>query len=327
MKTLSLACLSLVLLSNCQHTSEQNQLLSIDFSIADSVRLFAEGIISTQYNVRDFALSPDGDELFYTAQDRRTGFSIVLTSRKENNQWTQPEVASFSGNYPDLEPAFSPDGKRLYFASNRPKKDGDEAADADIWFVDKENGLWGEPINPGYPINTDKNEFYPSVTRDGSIYFTAIRENGVGREDIFVSRMVDGQFQEAVALDTTINSKLDEFNAFVSPDEDYIIFTSWGRKDDTGRGDMYISFKDSEGNWMPAKNLGAKINTKHTEYCPFVSFDQKYFFFTSDRYDGERFNKKALNKDTFEQLSDIPLNGSTNIFLMDFSEVLEMREF
>jgi Tol biopolymer transport system component len=327
MKTLLLACLSLVLLSNCQHTSEQNQLPSIDFSIADSVRLFAEGIISTQYNVRDFALSPDGDELFYTAQDRRTGFSIILTSRKESNQWTQPEVASFSGNYPDLEPAFSPDGKRLYFASNRPKKDGDEAADADIWFVDKENGLWGEPINPGYPINTDKNEFYPSVTRDGSIYFTATRENGVGREDIFASRMVDGQFQEAVALDTTINSKLDEFNAFVSPDEDYIIFTSWGRKDDTGRGDMYISFKDSEGNWMPAKNLGAKINTKHTEYCPFVSFDQKYFFFTSDRYDGERFNKKALNKDTFEQLSDIPLNGSTNIYLMNFSEVLEMREF
>lgn len=327
MKTLLLACLSLVLLSNCQHTSEQNQLLSIDFSIADSARLFAEGIISTQYNVRDFALSPDGDELFYTAQDRRTGFSIILTSRKESYQWTQPEVASFSGNYPDLEPAFSPDGKRLYFASNRPKKDGDEAADVDIWFVDKENGLWGEPINPGYPINTNKNEFYPSVTRDGSIYFTATRENGVGREDIFVSRMMDGQFQEAVALDTTINSKLDEFNAFVSPDEDYIIFTSWGRKDDTGRGDMYISFKDREGNWMPAKNLGAKINTKHTEYCPFVSFDQKYFFFTSDRYDGERFNKKALNKDTFEQLSDIPLNGSTNIYLMDFSELLEMRGF
>jgi WD40-like Beta Propeller Repeat len=88
---------------------------------------------------------------------------------------------------------------------------------------------------------------------------------------------------ESVALDTGVNSALYEFNAFVSPDEQFILFTAFGRKDDKGRGDIYVSTKNEKGNWLPAKNLEV-INSEKLDYCPIVSFDNKTLFFTSERH-------------------------------------------
>jgi Tol biopolymer transport system component len=314
-----------VVIAACTSRAQDSEWVELTFPAADSVALFAEGIISTGYFQRDFALSPSGDELFYSVQHPRTGFAVLLSSKKIKDKWSLPEIASFSGNYTNFEPAFSPDGKRLYFSSNRPKEEGAESKDFDIWFVEKINDSWGTPQNVGSPVNSDKNEFYPSVAANGNIYFTADRPGAVGREDIFVSRFENGQYTEPVALDTAINSPLYEFNAFVSPDEDFLIFSSFGRKDDMGRGDLYISFKDSTGNWMPAMNLGDKINSKYLDYCPFVSADKKLFFFTSDRMDSEIFSNKNLNFEKFKALADGALNGSGNIYIVDFSELLKLR--
>ena len=86
-----------------------------------SPALFAPGIVSDQYGNRDMAISPNGDELFYTIQYRGGfAFSVIMHSKKVNNKWSSPEVAFFSGQYNDEEPAFSPDGTKLYFSSNRP---------------------------------------------------------------------------------------------------------------------------------------------------------------------------------------------------------------
>src|SRR5205823_2129770 len=69
--------------------------------------LFAPDIISNEFGNRDMAISPNGDELFYTIQYGRGLISVVMHSKKNNGKWSTPEVASFSGIYNDLEPAFS----------------------------------------------------------------------------------------------------------------------------------------------------------------------------------------------------------------------------
>lgn len=306
-----------------QYSAEETSV--IQFPSSDSVVLFAEGVISLAYHERDFTLSPTEDELFFSVQHQGTGFTVIIGSKKIGERWTQLEVASFSGNYSDLEPCFSPDGARLYFSSNRPKGEGLEASDFDIWYVDRLNDGWGEPVNVGSPVNSDKNEFYPSVAKNGNIYFTGERANGIGKEDIFMSLFESGLYTEPIALDTAINSPLYEFNAFVSPDEEFLLFTSFGRKDDLGRGDLYISFKDTNNNWMPAKNLGEKINSRYLDYCPFVSYDKKHFFFTSDRIDPRLFYNKNLNWTKFKELADGSLNGAGNIYCIDFSELLKLR--
>ncbi len=92
----------------------------------------------------------------------------------------------------------------------------------------------------------------------------------------------NGNWLPAKALDTGVNSSYYEFNAYVSPDESLLIFTSYGRVDDMGRGDLYISIRNAAGHWEPAKNMKA-VNSAELDYCPFVSTDGKTLYYTSEK--------------------------------------------
>lgn len=278
--------------------------------------IFAPGFVSTAMNERDFAISPDGNEIYFTISTPKSGFQTIVFSKKSKSGWTKPQVAPFAGRYSDLEPAFSMDGKTLYFASNRPLS-GMETKDFDIWKVVRKGNFWGEPENLGLVVNTSSDEFYPSVAKNGNLYFTASYAGGPGREDIYVSRYHQNQFQKPVALDSAINTGFYEFNAFVSPDEDYIIFTSYGRKDDRGGGDLYISLKDQQGNWKPVKHL-SQLNSNQLDYCPFVSPDGKSLFFTSERHQLPTTFALPATYQTIQQIQTQLLNGTGNIYWISF---------
>ena len=157
--------------------------------------------------------------------------------------------------------------------------------DIDIWYVTRKSSKdsWSKPINIGSPINTSANEFYPSVTEKGDLFFTAQYKDSKGKEDIYVSRLVNGKYTKPVSLGSAVNSAKYEFNAFVAPDESFIVYTSYGRKDGFGGGDLYISRKDDKGNWLPAENLGKQINSNKIDYCPFIDISTNTLYFTSDK--------------------------------------------
>lgn len=287
-----------------------------------SPSLFMEGEVSTNVSERDMAISPDGTEMYYTLLANQNAFSTILYKRKlSNTKWSAPEVASFSGKFGDLEPAFSADGKKLFFSSNRPTI-GSTLKDYDIWFVEKVNDKWSEPKNIGVPINTDKDEFYPSLGTSGNLYFTATYNKGVGKEDIYIAEFKNDSYSDPVALDTAVNSKLYEFNAFVSPDEQMIFFTSYGRKDDMGGGDLYVSMKSVEGKWLPAKNI-KMLNTKKLDYCPYISPDKKSFFFTSSRHTLKSSYDKPVTYQELLKTYNSASNGSENIYWISMEKVLE----
>ena len=288
----------------------------------DRLALFGENFISTFINERDFALSPDGNEIFFTISTPRSSFQTIVFCRKEKDgSWTSPVVAPFAGSFSDLEPAFTPDGNTLFFSSNRPLA-GNSTKDFDIWKVTRVGGAWGKPENIGQPINTTADEFYPSITKTGSLYFTAAYAGGVGKEDIYVSLFQNGGYQKPAALDTAVNSGYYEFNAFVSPDERFILFTSYGRKDDTGGGDLYMSVKDAQGKWQPARNL-KELNSRQLDYCPFVAADGKTLFFTSERHQlPVSFQDSKATYKTVVDIVQNPLNGTGNIYWVDFKKVL-----
>jgi Tol biopolymer transport system component len=282
--------------------------------------LLSEGFISTSMNERDFSVSPDGNEIYFTVSTPKSTFqTLVYSKRIKHDEWSKPEVVSFAGQFSDLEPAFSADGKTLYFASNRPIT-GTTPKDFNLWKVQREGNTWGIPENLGSNINTELDEFYPSITNSGNLYFTAQYKNGIGREDIFVSGLVNGVYQKPEVLDSAVNSKAYEFNAFVSPDEKYILFTSYGRKDDSGGGDLYICVKDDSNKWKPAVNLHV-LNSPQLDYCPSVSPDGKALFFTSERH---QLPKQFLTKATYsdiQSLSTNSLNGNGNIYWVDFNTI------
>ena len=206
---------------------------------------------------------------------------------KDKNIWSAPKIASFSGRFRDMEPMFSPDGLKLFFVSNRPLKDtGTITKDYDIWYIERTgiSGDWSAPKNMGSPINTNEDEFYPSVAKNGNLYFTSTATAKTkGKDDIFVSEFKNNQYTDPKSLSTAINSEGFEYNSYIAPEESFLIFGAYKRKDGLGSGDLYISYKDKQGNWSVAKNLGNEINSDKMDYCPFYDAQSQTLYFTSKR--------------------------------------------
>jgi hypothetical protein len=286
----------------------------------DTPRIFAKGILSDGLSNRDFTISPVGDEIFFTLQQRGFISSTILHLIKNNGKWGKPGVAPFSGRFHDLEASFSPDGQFVYFSSDRPGNSNTGKKNFDIWRVKKlPNSKWSEPENIGPIVNSDKNEFYPSVARNGNLYFTVEADYGKGSEDIVVCRSTNNGYSKPESLPEDINTKYDEFNAFVDPDEQFIIFSSYGRPDDLGGGDLYISHKDNKGNWQPVKHLPVPINSASLDYCPYVTPDQKYLIFTSNRLNNQFKDDKPKNYQQLKELLNNPGNGWDDIYWVKFN--------
>lgn len=280
--------------------------------------IFSPDIISTNRNERDFAMSPTGNEIFYTIVLPSKNLSVIVYLFHDGAFWSHPQTAEFSGQYRDLEPVFSPDGNKLFFASMRPLEDTDTISDWNIWYIERVSTGWSDPTALNSLINTDKDEFYPSVSSSGNLFFTAKREDSFGNEDLYFAEFDGHDYTEPVNLGDSINSNLYEFNAFIAPDESYIIFSSLGRKDGYGGGDLYLSHRDKKGIWSKANNMGANINSEQLDYCPVISHNGKYLFFTSERLNSSFQNNKRRSLATLLGLADGIENGLGNIYWVEF---------
>jgi Tol biopolymer transport system component len=186
---------------------------------------------------------------------------------------------------------------------------GEPTRPSNLWVVEKTGAGWTVPQALGPPINTKNHESYPTVTRDGTLYFFARDRGGLGKADLFVSRWVDGKYTEVENLGATVNTEFNEYDPFVAPDESYLIFGS-SRPGSLGEDDLYISFKKENGSWSRPVHMGQGINSPASENRPYVTADNKYLFFTSNR-------EQRISG--LEHLDDEkrPGNGSRDIYWMD----------
>ncbi|TYA60438.1 TolB-like translocation protein [Formosa maritima] len=282
----------------------------------EAPELFLAEFISNFPNVRDLAISPNGNEMMFTAQSVMGNLSAIVISKKTNNSWSTPKVASFSGQFFDLEPFYSNDGLKLYFVSTRPLSNETlEPKDFDIWFVERHtlSDTWSEPINLGFPINTEHGEFYPSIANNGNFYFTRDNPDLKTKDDIYVSEFKNGAYQTPVKLSHAINSDGYEYNAFIAPDESYLVFGSYNRKDGFGSGDLYISFK-KDNHWTVAKNLGGIVNSDKMDYCPFVDTKTNTLYFTSKRDNTKINQEKPLTTEELVSELNKADNGSSRLY-------------
>lgn len=290
-------------------------------------KLFAPGIVSTGLSERDVAITPDGNEIYYSGVvGANHNFSAILVVKRVEGRWSKPEVAPFSGHFMDLEPAISPDGQRFFFLSNRPLPGSSEPhGSEDIWVMERTDGGWSEPSNLGPPVNSAAPEFFPSVTRDGTLYFT---RRGEGRsETIFRSRFVDGAYAEPEELGPEVNSGQTQFNAFIAPDESYLLVCVWGRDDSLGGVDYYAVFRSADDVWSEPINLGEGINmAEGSEWSPSVSPDGRYFFFMSSRATIQKgHSPERLDYADMQRLHDLPMNGNSDIWWVDAEVISRLR--
>jgi len=288
--------------------------------------LFAPGVVTTGIFTRDIAMTPDGNEVYFGVVFGRYQFYTIMVTKLVDGNWTEPRIAPFCGKYNEMEPAISPDGQKFYFFSFRPLDgEGESKEESDIWVMDREGDGWGEPYNLGLPVNTERSEFFPSVTQDGTLYFTRDGENR--SSEIYRARPVEGGFAEPERLGPEVNATHGQYNAFIAADESYLIYSSALGEGGTGGEDYYISFRDPDDNWTGPINMGPRVNTEGgSEHSPFVSRDGKYFFFMAARNvfdDGMPEEVRTLSQ--MQDLHAKPEGGQPGIYWIDAAFIEELR--
>lgn len=206
--------------------------------------------INTKYHEASVAFAPDQKTIYFT----RNNYGKKLKRGKEgvnhlkiyrskwvDGEWTEAEELPLnSENYSTGHPAISPDGKKMYFVSDRPGGFGE----TDIYVVDiHENGGFSEPKNLGRTVNTDAKEMFPYVT-EGGLYFSSNRPMGLGGLDVYHSDVSHGIFGVAVNLGEPVNSIRDDFSYIIDASGQQGYFAS-NRKGGKGDDDIY-SFVQTE---------------------------------------------------------------------------------
>jgi len=250
------------------------------------------------------AFAPDGTEMFFAKYhtDLPTGGHKLYVMSDINGTWTSPVQPSFSSGEDDFSPVYSNGGDTLYFSSTR---DGSQK----IYFAERTENGWSAAQLLDFPYQVGNGSFSwdLSLAQNGTIYFS-VSENNL--TNIYKSVPVDGQYLTAEILPAEINSPSHDNDAFIAPDESFIIFAS-NRPGGSGYHDLYISFQKPEGGWTQAQNMGTAINKSYEDAAPQLSPDGLYLFFTTVRSGDLGYNPYWVDADIIDQFN--PFLGSNNI--------------
>jgi Tol biopolymer transport system component len=242
---------------------------------------FAPGIVNTDAIEINGVFAPDGRTFFF-ARQLEDVFTIFRSDFGQTG-WALPTPMQV---YPDgvralaVDMTVTADGKSLYFLGQHAHEGEVGPPDLDIWVVRHDGNSWGRAELVPPPVSTEFPESYPVVVADGSLYFSSERPGGYGGYDIYRSQLLqDGGFDDPVNLGPSINTEFHEGDTFVAPDESYLILSS-RRPGGLGQNDLYVSFMEPDGTWSGPVNLGPAINSDQTDFCPMVTPDGKYLFFS-----------------------------------------------
>jgi len=238
----------------------------------DTPNLFAPGIVSTKGNLEySCTFSPDGKEMFFSA---RIGKNIarMFYSRWKKGGWTFPEIPKYSRGHIDYLPYIMPDGKRVFFG--RIEKDENGAVISNgLYAMDRNEEkpfVWSEP----YLFVDGEGWMHVSATEDLTIYTTYLPTHKTAR---FI--LSGGRYKKKESPEGGLHPG---GHPSIAPDESYIIFDS-ERDGGFGKGDLWVSFRQPDGTWGDAINLGNKVNRPGNESIPHLTPDGKYLFYTSNR--------------------------------------------
>ena len=289
--------------------------------------IFAPGIVSLGFHEHGMALSPDGKDIFYVAADARFSRYVIMHSQLSAGEWTEPRVASFSGKEIDLSPAFSPDGKRLYFASKRPlTTPAGPKNDFDIWYVERTVDGWSAPLNPGGPVNTEKNEVNPAFMSDGTLVFQALEKLGSLAWDIYIAEWKNGAYAPPEKMPPPVNTEFNESGPFIAPDGSYILFNS-NRPHGLGIMSMFVSFRSSAGGWSEPVNLKGKLGSPDRcgDFGPVVSPNGRFLFFSSFRNSEPIEPKSVKHSEEMKKLLGSPVAGKGTLYWIDAKIIDDYR--
>jgi hypothetical protein len=242
--------------------------------------LFAPSIVNTDSIEINTVFNSSLTEMFFTRIiDKKF---VIHHAEFIDGNWSLPKpLQMFSDHEKEsvaIDPSISQDGNAMYFLGISPE-DHLKKSKPDIYKSQKIDGKWQLATKVGHPISTEEYaESYPVVVADGSLYFTSDRPGSFGGRDIYRAQYLgNGKFDTPVNIGSEVNSEKGERGTYVSPDESFLI-TANTYTDEKG---FAVSFKKN-GKWQrPAFfSLGENLKEDWVYYCPYMSPDNNYFFFS-----------------------------------------------
>ncbi len=232
---------------------------------------FAPNMVTTAGWENCGAFSPDMKEFYFLRQVGETNKKQeFVVYKNEGDSWTETVISPRKG-----QPFVSPDGKTLHLGRRYMER--------------MDNGEWSEIKKLEHPFDS-----LPimrlTASSKGTYFFDEFKRDFTG--DIRYSRLINGKYEEPKLLNEKINTG-GSFHPYIAPDESYILFDS-KKEGGYGDSDIYISYRQQDGEWGDPINLGADINTEAWEASASVTPDGKYLFFNRNMG-----SKKYENVDIF----------------------------
>jgi len=227
---------------------------------------FAPGIVTTENWEWSGAFTPDLKEFYFIREvgevEENKKMKFVVFQNK-NNRWQESVISARVG-----QPYISPDGKTMHLGKR---------------YMERTEAGWSEIKSLGAPFEEIQIMRLTTSSKKTYVFDEVGMPDGDGV--IRYSRLIHGKREEPRAFGKEINTERMNAHPFIAPDESYLI---WDGKRDSGYGssDIYISFRQQDGSWGEAINLGDKVNTDGWEAGASVTPDGKYILFNRSIGDG-----------------------------------------
>jgi Tol biopolymer transport system component len=265
------------------------RVIALPATTADSTpRVFAPGVISGPADEASPAFTPDGRTVFFTRSNPNQ--AAILVSQLRNGSWSTPAIASFSGEWRDIEPTMAPDGSYLIYASNRPATGNGKALDGfwngsaqpgkggNLWRVNRTRTGWGEPQRLPDIVNGHVATYSPSIAADGSLYF--MQPTGASTKfHLFRARYRNGSYETPVQLSFSTDDAYGDYDPAVAADESFIVFSS-GRPP-AKTTSLFVAFRNQDGSWSSPEYMGDSVNAVAPIIEARLSPDNRTLYFSS----------------------------------------------
>jgi Tol biopolymer transport system component len=275
---------------------------------------------SDSFTTINAAFSPDGKTVYFSkSQPGWTGLTI-FQSHREGSSWSNPEVAAFSGIYKDTDPAVTPDGKAVIFASMRDAQ-GHASKNYSLFRASLEptNASTVTPLNPA--INDGSSVLYPSIAKDGTLYF--MRSAGKTAR-IHKAELKNGDYlsSQEIKLPGDTDTVFDS-DPTIAPDQSFIVFAS-NRPDSLGSNDLYLAFRHGQ-DWCTPIHLDAPINSPAPELATGLSPDGRTLYFATARSIVQQPREHRATAASFRSDSTNYQNGTMRTYQVDLGPWLDQH--
>jgi len=254
-----------------------------------AVEPFESDLLATD-NVFRGTFAPDGRTFFFfrkVAKQPNEEDYRILQSRLVNGRWTAPTRVTLGGEYSDLYPTISPDGRRMVFSSYR-KAPGDTSShpNAHLWYVDRQGDGWGTPVFMAKPSLLGHYNSGPQFLSDGSVYWNATTPDWRSQKS-YITRWTGREYSAPEVYETaerwrTTSPDKRISMARLAPDSSYAILEIATVEDRRqAPPDLYVSYRNGQ-QWTEPRPLRGGVNTQATENFVTLSPDSKYLYFVRD---------------------------------------------